>query len=192
MKVQKDHSVAFAWFGIIGVAAFLIAWLCAASIDTAWEFGVNNLSELGISDTDAKFYFNYGCMITGALVVIFGFGHAVTAKNAGHTAGGAFLAIGGVLLALVGLITMDSESDLHNYVAISAALFIFFALIAITAGNWAADRKIFAGIGIVIAFMLAAMVFVYDVAEFSAYGIILGMIWFLAESVRMITSGKND
>ncbi|MDR1404175.1 MAG: DUF998 domain-containing protein [Candidatus Methanoplasma sp.] len=191
MKVQKDHSVAFSWFGIIAVATFIISWICAASIDTAWEFGVNVLSEFGISDTDARFYFNYGCIIAGALVIVFGFGHIATAKNAGHTVGGAFLAAGGIMLLLIGLITMDSH-DPHYFVAVSAALFVFCSVVAVAAGNWAAGQKMFAGIGICVSLTVAAMVFVYSVAEIGAYGIILGMIWLLAESVRMIVSGRKN
>jgi hypothetical membrane protein len=191
MKNQKDHSVAFSWSAIVGVAIFLIMWMCAASADTAWEFGINTLSEFGISDTDASSYFNYGCMITGILVVLFGFGHAMYPKNAGHTVGGIFLVLGGALLALIGIITMD-YGDQHNYVAILAAFFLFAAMIAITAGNWAAEKKIFAGVGIVISCLLVAMLFEYDVAKFEAYGIILMMIWFLAESIRMIMSAKKN
>ncbi|MCL2031747.1 MAG: DUF998 domain-containing protein [Methanomassiliicoccaceae archaeon] len=190
MKISKDHSVAFAWFGMIGVAAFIIAWVCAASIDTAWEFGVNKLSEFGISDTDASLYFNYGCMITGALVAVFGVGCAVYAKNMGRAVGGALLVLGGVALALVGVYTMN-DGDLHSFAAVSAALLIFLAMIAFAAGNWIADKKIFAGIGIVLIFLLATMALVFDVAELEAYGIILVMMWFLAESVNMVLSSRK-
>lgn len=193
MNTVKDHSVAFSWFGIIGVATFIIAWVCAASIDTAWQFGVNTLSEFGISDTDAKYFFNYGCMITGAFVALFGFGQTVNAKNGGYSAGGIFFVIGGVLLALIGVVTMDvGNGNLHNYVAISAALFLFLGMIAVCAGNWKADRKIVAGITIVFAFVLVAMAVCYDTAKLEAYGIILAMVWFLIESARMIIYGGKD
>ncbi len=193
MKATKDYGVAFSWFGIIGVATFIIAWICAASIDTAWEFGVNTLSEFGISNTDARFYFNYGCMITGALIALFGFGHAVSAKNAGHTAGGVLFVIGGVFLALIGIVTMDvGNGNLHNYVAISSALFLFMGMIAVGAGNWFSDQKMFGGITVIFACMFVAMFFAYDVAKIEAYGIILAMIWFLIESVRMIMTAKKN
>jgi hypothetical membrane protein len=174
---------------MIGVAVFVIAWVCAASVDTAWQFGVNNLSEFGISDTDARLYFNYGCILAGIIVAIFGAGRALNTENAGHTAGGAFIAVGGVFLALIGVFTMDSS--LHNLVAVSAALFILMGIVAVTAGNWAADRKIIAGAGIVFVVFLSVMLLVFDVAELEAYGIILALVWFLIESVNMILLGKK-
>jgi len=191
MKFKNDHSVAFSWLGMIGVAVFLIAWATAASVDAAWQFGVNTLSEFGVSDTDASLYFNYGCcMLTGILIAAFGLGRALYARNAGHTAGGAFLIVGGVFLALVGIFTMD-DMDAHRFVAVSTALFMFCGIIAVAAGNWVADKKLFAGIGIIITCVLIAMAMAFDVAELEAYGIILAMIWFLSESVNMILCRKN-
>ncbi|AIZ57187.1 hypothetical protein Mpt1_c13250 [Candidatus Methanoplasma termitum] len=190
MKVSKDRSIAFAWFGFIGVAAFIIAWICADSIDTAWQFGVNNLSDLGVSDTDAKLYFNYGCIIAGILLAIMGVGRVAYAKNAGHIAGGVLIVFGSVAFALVGWFTAD-DGDLHKFIATCAALFIFLAMIAVAAGNWAADRKIFAGVSIIIVFLLAAMFFAYDTAGLEAYGIILAGIWFITESVNMIVSSRK-
>jgi len=190
MKASKDRSIAFAWAGMIGVAAFIIAWMCAEAVDTAWQFGINTLSEFGVSDTDASLYFNYGCMITGILVAVFGVGRAVYAKNVGHSLGGVLLVFGGASLALVGVYTMD-DGDLHKFVAVCAALFIFLSMIAIAAGNWSANRKILAGIGIVFVFLLIAMCMAYDIAKLEAYGIILAMIWFLLESVNMILSSRK-
>jgi hypothetical membrane protein len=176
---------------MIGVAVFITAWVCAASVDTAWQFGVNTLSEFGISDTAASLYFNYGCMLTGLLIMIFGLGRALNAANWGHIAGGALIVFGGAFLALVGVYTMD-EGNVHYFVAISAALFISLGMAAVAIGNWSADKKIFAGVGIVSVCLFIIMVFALDVAEIEAYGIILAMVWFLTESVNMILSGKKS
>jgi hypothetical membrane protein len=193
MKVLKDHSTAFAWVGMLAVAIFIIIWLCAESVDTAWQFGVDKLSLFGISDTDAKFYFNYGCMITGILVAVFGIGRAVYYKNEGHAAGGILLLVGGVALFFVGIFTMNTgDGQMHDFVSVAAALFIFLAMIAIAAGNWFAKREIFAGIGVALIFFLIAMFFAYDLAKLESYGIIVIMIWFLMESVNMIVSGRKS
>jgi hypothetical membrane protein len=191
MKIKRDYNTAFSWFGMIGVAVFLIAWLCAAAVDTTWEFGVNTLSEFGISDTAASEYFNYGCMLTGLFVVLFGLGRILAAKNAYYTVGGTLLIMGGFFLAMVGVFTMDA-GDTHYCVAIMMAFCMFAAVIAITAGNWTAGKKISAGAGIVTAFLLVTFVFAFEVAGLEAYGIILLMIWFLIECVNMILSGSKD
>jgi hypothetical membrane protein len=189
----KDHSAIFAWLGLVAVAVFTIAWICAASLDTAWHFGVNTLSEFGISDTAARYYFNYGCIITGLLVMIFGFGRTAFGKNLGHGVGGALLVSGGIALALVGVFTMDySTEQMHYIIAMTMAAFFFGAIIAITFGNWFADRKIFAGVGIVVIFCLIPMIFVLDVAAIEGYGIVLALIWLTTESMNMLISDQKN
>jgi hypothetical membrane protein len=189
----KDHSAVFAWLGLIAVVIFAIAWICAASLEPGWHFGVNTLSEFGISDTAAKYYFNYGCMITGILVTIFGAGRTGSAKNLGQAVGGALLFSGGIALALIGVYTMDpSTYDVHTLLAATMAAFFFGAMIAIAFGNWYANRKIFAGVGIVVTFCLVPMMFALDLAAFEGYGIILAMIWLIAESVNMIISSRKN
>ena len=194
MTKTKDHNVSFAWLGILGIVTFVISWICAISLDPSWTFAENTLSEFGISDTDAQYFFNYGCcIISGALIVLFGFGNIICAKNSGYQAGGVLLMIAGAMLALVGVATMDvGNGNLHDYVAGTMALFLLLSMIALTAANWTADRKLWSGVSIVIIFVLVAMILNYTVAELEAYGVILIAIWILMESVRMImTSGKD-
>ncbi|MDR0509330.1 MAG: DUF998 domain-containing protein [Candidatus Methanoplasma sp.] len=191
MTDSKNHNVAFAWAGMLGVAVFIIAWMCADAIDTAWQFGVNTLSEFGVSDTDARLYFNYGCCwAAGLLMAVFGIGRALNGKNEGHIIGGVLLFLSGIALVLIGFFTLDDDAA-HKFIAVSAALFLFMSMIAITAGNWAADRKVFAGVGVVVIFILVAMLFAYDLAELEAYGIIAAMVWFLAESVNLVLSCRK-
>jgi len=190
MNVSKDHSIAFAWVGMIAVIAFLIAWAGAAAADTAWQFGVNNLSDFGVSDTDAKLYFNYGCIITGILLLCWGLGRIAFVKSPGHVAGGVLIAFGSIGLIGVGMFNSDT-GDWHLFFAVTAGLFFFLAIAAVAVGNWMADRKVFAGIGLVITIMLFAMFLAYDIAMLEAYGIILAMIWVLVESTNMILSHRK-
>ena len=191
MKILKDRSITFAWAGMVGVAVFIIAWMCADAVDAAWQFGVNTLSDFGVSDTDAKLYFNYGCCgLAGIFVGVFGIGRALYGKNAGHAAGGVLLAFGGAALILVGIYTLD-DGDAHKIVAASSALLLFSSMIATAAGNWAADKKLFAGIGVVFILLVSAMAFACDLAELEAYGIIVAMAWLLTESVNMILSKRK-
>jgi len=189
----KDHSALFAWLGLVAVVVFAMAWICAASVDTAWHFGVNNLSEFGISDTAARSYFNYGCMITGILVTVFGAGRTAFAINIGHALGGALLFSGGIALALIGVYTMAPETnEIHVIVALTAAVFIFAAIVAITFGNWYANRKLLAGIGIVVIFCMIPIALFLNIPSIEGYGIILALIWLTAESASMLIYKKKD
>lgn len=176
MKVKKDHSVAFAWFGLIAIAAFIIAWMGAAALDPAWEFGVDELSDLGVSETDAQYYFNYGCIITGALIALFGIGNALYHRNYGETVGGCFLVLGGIFMALIGIFTSDSP-DMHKFVTIVMFTFLLCAVISNIASDWHENRMIFAGLSIVLIFVAIGLYLFYEFAAFEAWGVILLMIW---------------
>jgi len=191
MKVSKDHSSAFAWAGMLGAAVFIIMLAYLGSVDNGWQFGSSVLCKSDFSGTDAGTVFKFGCMLTGILLVIFGIGRAVYAKNAGHAAGGVFLVISGITFAFVGIFTLNDRHDWHYFVAVSAAVFMLLAAISIAAGNWVANRKIFAGIAVVFVFIVVAMCFAYDLANLESYGFILAIIWVVMESVNMIaSSGK--
>jgi hypothetical membrane protein len=192
MKGSKDHSAAFAWVGLIAIVVFLFAWICADAIDAAWVFAVNTISELGVSETDASLYFNYGCRFTGILLVIFGAGRAIYSKNAGHTAEGVLIIIGGAALALVGVYTMDGDDQSHLFVSVAAALFMYLAIIASAAGSWVKGNKMFAGLSIIISLVLFAMFFAYDLAKLEAYGIILVMVWMLANCIDIIVTKRKS
>jgi len=191
MKVSKDHSSAFAWAGILGAAVFIIMLAYLGSANNGWQFGSSVLCKTDFSGTNTDLLFKCGCMLTGILLVIFGIGRAIYAKNVGHAAGGVFLVISGITLAFVGIFTLKDMNDWHYFVSVSAALFMLLAVIAIAAGNWVANRKVFAGIGVVFVFMAVAMFFAYDLANLESYGFILAIIWVVMESVNMIaSSGK--
>lgn len=191
MTVSKDHSSAFAWAGILGAAVFIIMLAYMGSTNGGWQFGSSVLCKSDLSGTDLDLIFKLGCMLSGILLAVFGIGRTAYAKNAGHTAGGVFLIIGGIAFAFVGMFSLSDMRDWHYFVAVSAAVFILLAVIAIAAGNWVADRKILAGIGVVFTFMTVAMFFAYDLANLESYGFILAIIWVILESVNMIaSSGK--
>jgi len=189
----KNHNVAFSWFGVLGVAVFLICWVAATVADPSWEFATNTLSEFGISDTDAAYFFNYGCCIlTGALLAIFGVGNVLTAKNNGYLVGGLLLIVGSAFLALVGIVTMNyGNGDPHDVIATSMAAILVFSVAAFAIGNWNADRKIVAGTSMVIVIIIICMAIEYSAAELEAYGIILMFAWIIIECMRMITTKRK-
>jgi hypothetical membrane protein len=151
---------------------------------------VDTLSGFGVSETDASFYFNYGCIITGVLLAVFGAGIGLYSKHIGYCVGGTLLFAGGILFALVGVYTQD-VGDLHAAVAIGGALCIFAGMISVTVANWVSGRKVFAGFGIVAACVVLFAAFALPLAGLEAYGILAGMIWILAECVNIILRRKN-
>ena len=193
MNDTKTHNVAFAWFGIFAVAVFAITWICAAALDSTWVFGEDMISKLGISNTDASLYFKYGCILTGAFAMIFGIGNTLYAKNAGHASGGIFMIMAGLFLALVGIITMDvGNGNLHNFVAITMAIFILCAAISFAAGNWYEHHELYAGVPIIIICIIIGLSIGYNNATAEGWAVILALLWICVESIRMIATTEKD
>lgn len=187
MDNVKNHNVLFAWFGILAVAVFSVAWMCAAAVDPSWVFGKNMISEFGISDTNAKYLFNYGCMVTGALTVVFGLGYIIRTKCNKNKIIGVIIATGGVFLALVGVFTMDTGSgSLHSLVAVLMAFFIACAVIASAAKDWRSGREMFTGITVALVTIIIITLITCEFPMFEACAAIAVLIWLTLESVKII------
>ena len=132
-------------------------------------------------------------MFVGALLAVFGIYQFLNAENGGYRIGSILLVIGSVLLALVGIVTMNvGDGTPHNIVAQSMTLFLLMSAIAFGFGNWKSDHKIITGVILVIACMVLAMVFNFTVAQLEAYGIMLIMTWIVLESIRTLGYWKID
>lgn len=91
----------------IGVLFFAACWIAGALIDRSWTFGVNTMSELGISDTFAKYLFLVGCVGAGICVSIYGYLESrETVTDLKEYAFYALMLAGAFLIG-VGIFTMD-------------------------------------------------------------------------------------
>ena len=63
MNVSNRHPGPFAAIGLLAAFAFAVIMIVAINGDSAWVYGENMLSDLGISDVQMTAdLFNYGCM----------------------------------------------------------------------------------------------------------------------------------
>ena len=109
----------------VGIAIFAFCWIAAIFVDGTWVFGVHTMSELGISDSFAKYLFFIGCVEAGMCVAIYGFIMARETKSLLHRSVYYVFQIAGFFLVCVGIFTMDY--DIHGFFAVT-----FFALIGIS------------------------------------------------------------
>ena len=73
MNVSYRHPGPFAVIGLIAAFALAIVISVAINGDSTWVYGENMLSDLGVSDVQLTAdLFNYGCLIIGILVFVFG------------------------------------------------------------------------------------------------------------------------
>ena len=130
MNVSNRHPGPFAAIGLLAAFAFAVIMIVAINGDSAWVYGENMLSDLGISDVQMTAdLFNYGCMIVGILVFVYGLGKAVCETQC-NRASGCILAIAAIFLVLIGYIHSDfGNGNTHDTIAILFFLFLFIAMV---------------------------------------------------------------
>lgn len=191
----KTHSAAVGWVGIIAVVAFIVMWLACYGADSSWTWGYNSLSDFGISyGTDAAAFFNYGLMISGALLGAYGIGRLQYNKGkAGYAAGGALLALAGFSMVGIALLTKDVQgADYHNLFAYMAALFISISLIVIAVQEYRDNMVFPVGVAIMLLIAVVCFALMFNFAKFEVYAIIAALIWVLMDSAVLIKTGIQE
>lgn len=185
MKCCKSSRAVVGGLGLIAVLVFTLAWFFAAQCDPLWVFGSDTLSRLGVSDTDAKYFFNYGCMIGGALFALFGAGIAIRNYSLGSQISGILLSFSGVMLIGIGMFVLTS--DYHLPILYALIVFTLSSIVAMTISDWT-HGKVLAG-GIAATVLIVCFLYV-PVAPSKAASetviIILGLIWIATQSVKIL------
>lgn len=190
----KTHFTAIGWVGVIAVVAFCVMWLACLSADSSWSWGNNSLSDFGVSRTDAADYFNYGLVIAGALLALYGIGRLQTnQKKLGFSVGGALLTLTGFAVVLIGMLTKDVDSgNFHDFFGILTIIFLSCAIIAITVQEYYDGRILPVGISLVIIFAVIGFAILFEFEEFEVWAIVAAMIWVLMDAALMIAAGIKE
>ncbi len=187
MSEYKSSPAPLAIAGICGAFAFAVLWLVAVFADSSWVFGENTLSDLGVSEVSAAAdAFNFGCMITGCLVVIYGIGKAWSCKGYA-AASGAYILVSGILLVLIGLFTEDS-GNIHNYFAILFFILILLAVIITAVGDSKAGNNLFAAVGGIVALIAISGLFIESIEGAEAIAVICILAWLVFDSIKLALS----
>ncbi len=185
----NNHSAAVGWIGIFAVVALVIVWAGSYLAESGWTLGVNTISDFGVLGKSADI-FNYGIIVVGLLISVYGIGKSIYCNGVGNTVAGNLIAIGGVFIAMMGLLTVDvNNGDYHKMVGMIGAILIFAGLLATAYQQHADGLAIPAGMAILffIAMFLCAIAFGYAKGE--VYCIIIAMIWAGMDAALMILSG---
>lgn len=105
---------------IIGTVLFAICWAGAVLLDPSWTFGVQTMSELGISETSARHLFFIGCVGTGICTCIYGALMAYSIKPLFLRSVFVILSVAGMFLVGIGFFTMGN----YMHTVFTAAFFI--------------------------------------------------------------------
>jgi len=177
--------------GYIAIAApllFVTLWISSATIDGSWQFGVNSLSDMGISDNAVSaFLFNFGCMITGILGMVAGAGMVVYGKRT-LRAGGAMYIIGMLFLSLVGVFTLDNY-DMHRFVATTFSVMSGLAIVVSSVSDWKVSWYLYADI-----VLIGFSVVVFVTTQFEMWEpliTIASMIWALILGIKILRNEER-
>ena len=176
-----------AGFGTVGlVAAFIfsIVWIVAACADPSWTLGEDFVSKLGVSGVSlAADLFNYGCIIAGILLFVYGIGKAYAYKGS-ECASGMLFAVSGLLLVLIGLV--HSGNTYHSIIAVLLFVFLVFAIIAAAATDAKEGRMLNAAVGACV--LAAALITFLCVSEEMGEAVMIAgtLAFVVADSLKMI------
>ncbi|MDR3283368.1 MAG: DUF998 domain-containing protein [Candidatus Methanoplasma sp.] len=187
MEIKTWHNAAFAWTGFLAVASFAVFVVIAMNTDPSWVFGEDVFSSLRNHANDTTRYFDAGCAVGGLLLTVFGIGNILYHRNQDQAIGGGLVAVAGIALALVVLTpTGATPEDLCYYFGHMFALLMLMSLAAFAIGNWVAGHKVFAGVSLILFASGIAAIMTFDLAKAETYGLFIGSIWVVLESIRMM------
>lgn len=176
--------------GLIGIIIFSICWICAVILDGTWVFGENMLSDLGVSDTDAKYFFNYGCIAAGIIIYVYGILTAYFNKSTLDRICYVLIAIAGMFLIGVGTFTEDLGWP-HNLCAYSLFIAVFISAILKIILDLINRDRVFAAVTsvLIISTIIVAATQTFPFLE--AFAIIIILIWITLVCLKTIIKTKE-
>jgi hypothetical membrane protein len=163
----------------VGIALFALCWIGAVLLDPSWTFGVDTMSELGISETNARYLFLIGCAGTGICTCAYGALMTYSLKPLLLRSVFAILSVSGIFLIGIGFFTMDT--NLH--VVFTVAFFISIALCMVNYTIYAAFAEENYLLAIYTAVLIATnilLLLLTPLAFVEPVAVILFMVWILS------------
>lgn len=163
-----------------GIVAVIFAWIVigASWVLNPWfVFTRDAFSDFGGPHSSCPGLYNYGLIITGMFVVIYSFAICSLAKNKLEIIGGAYVALAGIFLALIGIFPSGTEP--HGFVSTWFFLQMFIALIILGLGmkirglKYGREITIIAAISVPLAIILEILWGWPSAAVLETYGIII-------------------
>ena len=177
-----------------GLVAFIGGWvviLAAISRNPWFVFTENAFSDLGNPLANDPWIFNYGMMLNGLLIIVYGFYLFHVSFNKTGSVGAGFMMITGIFLTLIGVFPEGSK----NHYFVSVWFFTQGALTVLTWGlalykgtRWSWEGVIFLVLSLG-GSLIALVVPWPSIAVVEAWGIIIMDIW--VAMMTRITPGFN-
>ena len=192
MNVSYRHPGPFAVIGLIAAFALAIVIVTAIMGDPAWVYGENMLSDLGVSDVQSTAdLFNYGCIVIGILVFVFGLGKSLCESSC-NRASGCMLAIAGIFLILVGYIHSDfGNGNTHDTIAILCYLFLFIAMVLSAIGDSRDGYRLNSALTVVLILIILGCCVGMNIESLEVIATACAIVWLAGISAKMIFTSRN-
>ncbi len=192
MNVSYRSPGPFAAIGFLAAFALAVIITVAINADASWVYGESKLSDLGTSDVDlTKNLFNYGRIIVGILIVVFGVGKAYT-ENGCNCASGCFVAFAAVFLIIAGFLqTSSGNSDTVEAAALFVCIFQVVAVALSAVGDWKDGAKLNAALSSILILIIIGCLVGMNIEKVQVIAIACNIVWMLGVSAKMTYDSRK-
>ena len=184
--VTKMSATPFAFVGIIAAVMIVLCFTVAICSAPNWEFNVNTLSDLGISeDGFTASLFNWTCIIGGILMIIFGVGKALVKKDLDMVSA-IFVAVAGLFLINVGIFTKGD--NMHLFMAYTFFTLCIIGMFISGISDWNHGRKLTTSVTVIVFVVFLASLPGFAVPGIEVIGVFGSCLWLAAQGLSLAFS----
>ena len=172
----------FAYLAFIMPVFFSVMWILSSTIDGGWTFGVNSLSDMGVSENAVSAsLFNIGCVVAGLGGFVISIGTFAYGRRTLRI-GGLIAAASFIFLSLVGIFTLQNY-PIHSFVASTFGVLLFISVVLSSVSDLGVSWYLYFDILFIIA--IAAVVLTQPFPVWEAMTVIGSMVWILVLGYKM-------
>jgi hypothetical membrane protein len=161
---------------------FATMWILSATIDGKWTFGVNSLSDMGISENAVcAFLFNFGCVVAGLGGFVISLATFAYGKKTLRF-GGIVAAVSFLFLSLVGVFTLNTF-EAHSFVASTFGVLLFISIVLSSVSDYKVSWYLYFDIPFIVT--VAAVVLTQPFPLWEAITVIGSLIWIMVLGYKM-------
>lgn len=192
MNVSYRSPGPFAAIGFLAAFALAVIITVAINADASWVYGESKLSDLGTSDVDlTKNLFNYGRIVVGVLILVFGIGKAYT-EDGCNCASGCFVAFAAVFLIIAGFLqTSSGNSDTVEAAALFVCIFQIVAVALSAVGDWNDGAKLNAALSSILILIIIGCLVGMNIEKVQVIAIACNIVWMLGVSAKMTYDSRK-
>ncbi len=177
--------------GCLSSIAFTACWVISALLWDEWTLGEYSLSSLGACGVDsAEMFFNFGCLITGFLVIFPGL-YLIEDENRYFRISGYAALVCSIACAAIGVIT-ENYGAMHN---LSASIYAIFAATFIAssgAGDYLEGKKILTAVAAALLIISGILSLATPFEVFEPVAISCILLWTFIQSAFLLIRNTKE